>query len=258
MRDATALFDRSARLPDLDPDLEASLVERVRQGDSEAFLRLAENYAPRLRAAAAHARGAIEDRSERQQATLTAFHSAVLATKPGGRVATVIKLVMTNEMTRAASEVRRGLSVPHGTARRYFAILGSAGGDVRAAASAAPAQGMTTDAFQSVRAAVHGGVSVETLVALDDGAAGTALDRRLAVTYEPVTHAGAVERQVLAQHALAAIEGVERAVTLLAFGFSEPEPVADAEIAHRLGINRTSAWKIKQRALAKMRASLGA
>lgn len=255
MPDVTRLFDRRTLLPDLLPEVEDALVQRVRGGDSEAFLQLAENYAPRLRAASAHARTTIEDRDERRQAALTAFHAAILATRPGERVARVVKLTMSSEMGRAASESRAGLSVPHGTARRYFSILGNAGGDVQAAAAAAPAQGMSAEAFRSVREAVHGAVSVEAL-ADDDGS--SALDRHLSPTYEPVTHAGAVERQVLAEDALSAVDGVERTVTLLAYGFTDPEPVPDAEIAHRLGINRTSAWKIRQRALAKMRTRLGA
>ncbi|WP_454051455.1 hypothetical protein [Cellulomonas sp. Marseille-Q8402] len=255
---AITLFERRDQLPDLEPDTEAALVERVRAGDSDAFLRLAENYAPRLRAAAAHARGAIEDRDERRQAALTAFHAAVLATRPGDRVARVIKLAMSSEMNRTASESRTGLSVPHGTARRYFSILGAAGGDIRLAAASAAAHGMSTEAFHSVRHAVHDGVSVESLVAVDAGDGATALDQHLSPAYEPVAHASSVERQVLAEHALAAVEGVERTVTLLAYGFAEPEPVPDAEIAHRLGINRTSAWKIRQRALSRMRVRLGA
>ncbi|QZN86597.1 hypothetical protein [Cellulomonas sp. C5510] len=255
MPDVAHLFEARTQMPDLLPEVEDALVQRVRDGDSEAFLRLAENYAPRLRAASARARATIDDRDERRQAALTAFHSAVLATRPGQRVARVVKLTMSSEMNRAASAARPGPSVPHGTARRYFSILGAAGGDPVVAAATAPELGMSADAFRSVRDAVHHSVSVEALAESEDG---SAIDRHISPTYEPVAHAGAVERRILVEVALDALEGVERTVTLLAYGFSEPDPVPDAEIAQRLGINRSSAWKIRQRALGKMRARLGA
>ncbi len=254
MRTATSLFDRIPVLPDLDLETEVRLVAQARGGDSDAFVRLAEAYAPRLRAAAARARSVVEDRAEREQAALTAFHAAILATPTGARVATVVKLTMSAEMNRAASEVRRGLSVPHGTARRYFSILSTADGDVGAAAAAAPTHGMSTEAFLAVREAVRGSLSVEAL-ATDEG---DGMDGRLAATYAPVSQATTVERHLLARHALGAVTGVEKTVTLLAYGFSEDEPLPDAEIAHRLGINRSSAWKIKQRALTRMRALLAA
>jgi DNA-directed RNA polymerase specialized sigma subunit len=253
MLDITRFFDRTVQQPGLAPEEESALVAQVRAGSSEAFARLAQQYAPRLRAAAARARCSIEDREERQQAALTAFHSAVLATAPGQRVATVITLTMTAAMHRTASESRRGLSVPHGTARRYFAILGDAHGDLDSARALAPTSGMSAEVFESVRAAVRGDLSIEAMTAA--GGSDAVDDRTTGARSAP--EGGGVETMLLARDALAAVDGVERTVTLLAYGFAEEEPVPDAEIAHRLGINRSSAWKIKQRALTRMRDRLG-
>jgi hypothetical protein len=56
MLDITRFFDRTVQQPGLAPEEESALVAQVRAGSSEAFARLAQQYAPRLRAAAARPR----------------------------------------------------------------------------------------------------------------------------------------------------------------------------------------------------------
>jgi RNA polymerase sigma factor (sigma-70 family) len=58
--------------------------------------------------------------------------------------------------------------------------------------------------------------------------------------------------------ALAALTGRERDALRLRFGFEGGEPLAQAQVAARLGVTRQTACKIQVRALRRLRAMLGA
>ncbi|WP_144722266.1 sigma-70 family RNA polymerase sigma factor [Cellulosimicrobium sp. TH-20] len=253
----SALFTRRTSPEPLPLEEEVALVERVKNGDAAAFNTLAETYAPRLRAASAHMRHAIVDEDERTQAVVVAFLEAVHATEPGVRVANRVKFTMAEHMQRAASAVRPGLSVPQATFMRYFAALRDGGltpagrPDYAAASERASSHGLTSSAFHEVRDAIREPESIEALAAA--GSAGT--DRGLidnALQYEET-----IERKAMVDKARKAVSGDERTVVDLAYGFAEFDVIPDAEIAHRLGMNRSTVWRKKAAALDKMRNALG-
>lgn len=242
---------------------EVAAIEAVKAGDDDAFTALVEAYAPRLRAAVGGARFSILDTEERQAVALAAFLEAVHETKPGERVASIVKFKMTNVFTAATAAAREGFTVPAGTAARFFNILNAAGGDHDAAAALAPSRGMSVETFWSIREAVGAMESVEARVEETTRSSGNRHTpdpsaTPLATFEEPVDTAAAVEKALLSTQARDALDPLERQVVDLAFGFAEGEPVPDSETARRLGMNRASVWKVRQRALTKMQSALAA
>lgn len=66
-----------------------------------------------------------------------------------------------------------------------------------------------------------------------------------------------VEDAVLAQAALRAVDPLEKAVCVLAYGFDDRDPISDAEIAEELTMSRATTQRTRTRALDKMRSALG-
>ncbi|OZV74741.1 hypothetical protein CA850_29630 [Micromonospora echinospora] len=231
---------------------EVELIAAAGAGDEDALLRLFASYVPHLcQAVGAYTK--VLPLDDARQAAFLGLVSAVRAFDPAqsDRLVSVIRQHAHAELSAAAQAAGTGFTVPSRTVERFFGILAKAGNDVAEAAKIAPAYEMTADTFYSVLGAVTAGASLETaLEARGDAVFGNVVAPR---------EIADAEDRVLVELAFRAVDDFERDVCRLAYGFSDFDPVPDAEIGHRLGkFSRLKIQRTRTRALGKMRSALGA
>lgn len=241
---------------------ERELLAAAQLGDEAAKLRLIVAYAPALRngvaaltrtysAHATHAQPA--DLEDIRMQAIVGVLRAIDAFDPTQhqRLAAIIRDYVRLEVEETEASL---FTVPPRTLRRFFGILREAEGDVAAAAKLAPEREMRPETFAAVLDALR---NVDSYDALTSATYDTESGRDMVAS--PVwdgSHAD-VEDRVLVEAALDAVGGLEKDVTRLAYGFSDYEPVPDAEIAERLGMSRPKIQRTRTAALGKMRLALG-
>lgn len=258
----TDVFDRRAEVR-LSLEDEREALAAAQGGDADATLRLVLAYAPALRNGVAAFTRATADGASRQdlddvrsQAVLGLLE-AIQAFDPERheRLAALAPGHIRNAVATEAAGVS-SFTVPERTLKRFFGILRAADGNVYEAARIAPSMEMRAETFLAVLAAVR---NVGSLDAALDAAAESGEDSWGFVDARPLwdgSEADADDR-VLVETAFEAVGPLEADVTRLAFGFSDFDPVPDAEIGHRLGFSRAKVQRTRSSALTKMRSALG-
>jgi DNA-directed RNA polymerase specialized sigma subunit len=235
---------------------ETALIAAARLGDEAATLRLFAAYVPVLRDAAARAPHSLEFEDARQAAILGFLDAVQRANGP--RLAGVIRERVTASVTAAASEADPGFAVPERTKRRALTILAEAEGNLDAALALAPKYDMRPDTLLAVWTALNNVRSLEASIV-------HAQPREGIAAYEPPMEPLWSDREVtdvsdrdLVRKAFNAVNTLESDVCRMAYGFTEPDPIPDAEIGFRLGFGRVRIWRVRHGALDKMRSALGA
>lgn len=248
---------------------EAGLIAAAQLGDETAALRLIEAYGPALRASVSRfgkGHGASSGIEDLRQAALAAFmeviyeHDPRLNPRLAGRVSVRLTSALADEVS-ANSAFR----VPERTLSRFYGIVRAAEGDLNAALDLAEEYGMSRGVFQDVLAAVNA-VSMDERNDYTDSRGGAAIGD----PYSPVsgdsinasplfssTPIADVEDVILVDMAFGAVDNEEARICELAYGFTEYDPVPDAEIAHRLGLTRPTVQRKRGKALDKMRKAIG-
>jgi DNA-directed RNA polymerase specialized sigma24 family protein len=261
------VFDRRQTLAqDLDLAVELEAIASARAGDSDAIALLIRAYAPVLRAQVGRHRATL-DRDEAIAAALEAVTLAVHECPEGERLALVLPRRLWHALGGAASEASSEMTVPKRTVQRFFSILRKADGDFELAATLAPEHKMSRETFEEVRVAVGRVDRLEggTFPHLDNADGREDPDirdtwRGSIENARPIWTGSAPDAEVseLVDLAFDAVNPLEAEVIRLAYGFSDYDPVPDAEIAVRLGVNRVTAWRYRTRGLDKMRVALAA
>ena len=261
------VFDRGQTIPQtLSREEEAAVIADAKAGSSDAIVTLIRLYGQALRNATARHRETL-GAEEAQAVALAALVEAVHTSQPGERLAVVIGTMLRSALTDAAS-ANSGFTVPPRTVKRFFSILRAANGDTALAADLAPSYEMTRETFLAVLDAVRHVDSIddaqgnrsEAYTANGGGfAEESGWARRDDV--RPIHAAQQIadaEDADLVDLAFDAVDGLEEEVVRLAYGFSDYEPVADAEIGFRLGYSRPKVQRVRSSALDKMRVAVGA
>lgn len=245
---------------------ELDLIAQAQRGIEDAYLRLLRQYAPGLRGMAKseyERAGGTVDADETRANVLLAFATALSECDGSTRVAAKLK----KAALHVADEFHLvgAFTVPERTRQRYFQALREAGPDGDPAAKAVEL-GMTREIFTAVREAVGAG-SFEYLAEAPNRANAASYSHSTggsAADSEPefgsiYTERGyaTVEQTVTVARAFAAVDGLTGGVIRDAYGFTEYDPIPDAEIAHRRGFSRSKVQRIRTDGVATMRAALG-
>lgn len=222
--------------------------------------RLIDAYGPALRAAVRTFSYGMEgggnsqmDTEDVQSAALVGFlaliadHDLSKSPRLAGRVAPYLARYLSEEFGAVAA-----FTVPTRTLSRFYGILKAADGDATVAEATADEYGMSRETFRDVHAAVRGTGSLDAET--DDDRADRDPLATPVFTPSPVVD---VEDKILVDMAFAAMDDEEARICELYYGFTEYEPVPDAEIAHRVGVSRPAIQRRRFKALAKARKSLG-
>ena len=184
------------------------------------------------------------------------------------RLAAIAQQYISEAIAGAASPVA-AFTVPKRTLTRFFGILRAAEGDTARAIELAPQYEMRRETFLSVLSAVRNVDSYDALTNVAATWRPGQTDRKggsyeygdyghdiIAAPLWDGTQADAEDR-ILVEAAFRAVDTMEADVTRLAYGFTDYEPVPDAEIGHRLGMSRQKTQRTRSSALGKMRSALG-
>lgn len=258
-----AIFDRSVEAPIADPAEERAFIAAAQHGDADARERLILAYAPAVRAAVAQWSGTSRetptgiDVDDLRQLALLGVLEAIqeFDTAEGDRLAGTVSRVIHRQISAQGSSASQ-FSIPDRTLTRFFGILRAAGGDVTEAVRIAPEHEMSVATFMSVLSALRDRVDLDSTPSLDDEAR-SGWDTVEASSFWDGNMVPDVEDRILVEVALASVDTLERDVVRLYYGFTEGDPVPDAEIAHRLGKTRPTVQRIRARALDTMRQRLG-
>lgn len=255
------IFDRGAEAP-LDLLTERLTVAASQAGDSAATERLVLAYASALRngvsifvrALPTPLQGA--DLEDVRQNAIVGFLEAVRAfdLEKHDRLAAIAPAYIRKEVAASAASAT-GFSIPARTLNRVFGILRAANGNVFEAAALAPSYEMKTETFLAAIDALRNVTSFDSLSGSGDDDTATGPEVNATPLWDG-QHADAEDR-ILVEAAFRAMDTLERDVTRLAYGFSEFDPVPDAEIGHRLGFSRPKVQRTRAGALAKARTALG-
>jgi hypothetical protein len=261
----SAIFDdKLVAAAPLPFDEELDLIARAQDGDKAAYETLLMQYAHGLRALAdreyARAGGYVDAEETRANVAL-AFAEALAKCDGSTRIAAKLKA----EAKHVADDFHLvgAFSVPTRSRARYMQAVREAGPGGDAEAKAAEL-GMTADTFQAARAVFR----TDSLDELVD--ARFALANSHAYTYsdgahdrEPNMTAIYIERgyanvdeQEMCRQAFAAVDGTTGAIMRDAYGFTEFDPLPDAEIAHRMGFTRSKVQRLRSEGLVTMREAL--
>ena len=257
------IFDRRAE-KNLTVEEERDAILAAKDGDQDATVDLLLAYAPALRNAAGQYRnaGGVWSEGPRdphaaedlRSAAILGLLEAIQAFDPEVhiRLAAVVKGNLANAL-QASVVSPVAFSVPSRTLKRFYMILRKAGGDVVKGAELAPQYEMTVSTFMDVLAAVRS-ADLALPSGEDDQATIAAWEAAKPVWgVEP----DSAEDELLVEVAFASVDEMEGDVCRLAYGFADYEPVPDAEIAHRMGLSRQKAQRVRSGALGKMRNALG-
>jgi DNA-directed RNA polymerase specialized sigma subunit len=245
-------------------DEERAAIAAAQLGDEAAKLSLILAYAPALRNGVAwytralpSAPQASELEDVQSQAVLGLLEAiAAFDADVHDRLAAIAPGYIRNAVSGAAASVT-GFAVPERTLKRFFGILREAQGNVYEAARIAPSREMKPETFLAVLSAIRNVDSLEGLT--DEGERHTGASHRGEASASPLWDNSTpdVEDRILVEAAFAAVNTLEADVCRLAYGFSDYEPVPDAEIAARLGSSRATIQRTRAGALGKMREALG-
>lgn len=243
-----------------DENEEAAIIEAAQAGDEIAALSLMNAYGRALRSAVARFTSAglvggvpVEDL---RSAAIVAFleviaeHDPALNPRLAGRVSTRLIAALAKEASGVTS-----FTIPERTLSRFYGILREADGDVEVALDSVGDYGMSRETFLQVLAAIRGTDSLDGHS--EDGADVPHVSTTATPLFSPAPVVD-VEDKILVDMAFAAVEDEEARICELAYGFTEYEPVPDAEIAHRLDMTRPTVQHKRGKALSKMRKALGA
>lgn len=260
MLDTIFDYKRDADL-NLSTEQEADLLAAAQAGDDTAMLTLMQAYGPAIRAAVANfGKAAAEsgslDLDDLRSTALAGFIKAVHkydGEKANGKgLAGIVKPTLVDELTKALPSASP-VNVPERTRRRYFTILAAADHDPVAAANLAPSYSLARDTFINLHA-IFGTVSMDEASSVSGEA--TRHDEATSI-FNPSAIADA-EDAVLCELAFSAVDDTEERICRLSYGFTEYDPVPDAEIGHRIGMTRPTVQRHRANALRKMRESLAA
>lgn len=258
------VFDRGAEAPIADSAEERMTIASAQLGDDAATLALVLAYAPTLRKAVkpfTAATGAMAQDADVEDVRMQAALGLVEAIQAFDaerhtRLAAIAKEYVADRVSQAAG-VTAQFNVPSRTLTRFFAIMRAASGNVYEAAALAPEYKMKRETFFAVLSAVR---EVDSY----DAPAGGESDDPLLVSMDATAVYGRVksdsdlvEDVILVEAAFGAVDDLEEDVVRLAYGFSDYDPVPDAEIAERIGLSRQKAQRTRTGALGKMRDALG-
>lgn len=255
----TSLFTYDADAETLPLAQEVALITAAQDGDAEAYDELLRTYGPALRNAVNRAKKTL-DVEEARSTALLAFHECLMGhdvddeNYVDGRLAPRLLPALKEALGEAQVEANALFQIPRRSFTRYLGILAAADGDALAARELAPSMGMKETTFDSIRAVVHESTSVEAALAGSEG------DTLAATPILEVTEHSTfdeVEDRVLIEIAFTAVDDEEARIIELGYGFTEYDPVPDAEIGHRLGLSRPAVQRKRGKGLSKMRESLG-
>ncbi|WWV91889.1 hypothetical protein GMYAFLOJ_CDS0059 [Microbacterium phage phiMiGM15] len=243
-----AIFDDKLTGADRLPlEEETALIARAQAGDFDAYNALLVQYAHGLRAMAeqeyARAAGHV-DHDETRANVLLAFAEALHECQEGDRVA--FRLPKATLRVADSHHLVGGFTIAERTRQRYMQARREAGPDGDAEAKAREL-GMTRETFLSVRDALDAssfdGILEEQG---DSGMQAIGLERGYST----------VEQRADVAKAFAAVDVITGDVIRDAYGFTEYDPIPDAEIAHRRGFSRSKVQRIRSEGLATMRKAL--
>jgi RNA polymerase sigma factor (sigma-70 family) len=251
---------------------ERLLLADAQRGDDAATARLIRAYGPALRGAvAAHVRALPQypqpaDLEDIRSQALVGVLEAIRAFNPERheRLAATVATYVQHEVAEAATSTA-AFTIPARTLSRFFGILRAAGGDVAEAARIAPEHKMRPETFAAVLDSMRGTHSYEGTIEnyLDSRMGGYSPtgngSRGASIDAQPLWDNSApdVEDRILVEAAFAAVNTLEKDVVGLAYGFTDYDPVPDAEIADRIGMSRAKIQRTRTGALSKMRSALG-
>lgn len=253
------IFDRRAEKR-LSQDEERELLLAAQGGDEEAVFTLMYAYAPALRSAVAqyrnaggvHADGHMME--ELQSLVVLGFLEALKAFDPElhRRLAAIIGGYLADSLSAGLTSPI-AFTVPPRTLKRFYSILRKADGNPYDAAALAPKYEMKTETFLAVLTAVRSASLDLPTGAEDEDTFPASWEAARPVWMEAVD----AEDAVLVEVAFEAVDELEGDVCRLSYGFTDYDPVPDAEIGDRLGFSRAKAQRIRSGALGKMRQALG-
>ncbi|QDF14223.1 RNA polymerase sigma factor [Microbacterium phage GardenState] len=254
----------SATVTRLELDEELALIEAAQNGNEAAYEALLVQYAHALKGLARteyNRAGGTVDHDETRANVLLAFAEAVAECDGTTRVSAKLK----KAALHVADEYHLvgGFSIPERTRQRYFQALREAGPDGDAVAKAAEL-GMGADTFAAVAQALRAqsldeltGATPEHGKATQGGQSAIA-SRGVAMESLTVERGySTTEQRVLVDQAFAAVDDITEGVIRDAYGFTEYDPIPDAEIAHRRGFSRSKVQRIRTNGIATMRVALG-
>jgi DNA-directed RNA polymerase specialized sigma subunit len=247
-------------------------IAAAQQGDEAATSRLIRAYAPAIRGAvAAHVRALPSypqpaDLEDIRSQAVVGVLEAIKAFDPDRheRLAATVATYVQHEVAEAATSTA-AFTIPARTLSRFFGILRAAKGDVAEAVRIAPDHKMRVETFVAVLDSMRGTRSYEGTIEgyLDSGMGGYSPSFGGDQGRDPQAYplwdnsAPDVEDRILVEAAFAAVNTLEKDVVGLAYGFTDYDPVPDAEIGERLGMSRAKIQRTRTGALSTMRSALG-
>ncbi|WNN93694.1 DNA binding protein [Arthrobacter phage CallinAllBarbz] len=259
------IFDRRLDFPAYSVEDEAALVARAKAGDDDATMALVRAYAQTLRKGVKIASGVAADSRKssdlddvKMQAVLgliEAIHDLDPAVH--NRLAAIANDRITRRVAEVAQTSASSFNVPERTLRRFLSIMRAADGNVYEAARLAPTYELSRESFFAILSAVRNVESYDSSFG-EEGEDNYLANLDASALYGRVrTDNEIVEDEILVEAAFRAVDGMEEDVVRLAYGFSDYDPVSDAEIAHRMGLSRPKVQRTRAGALGKMRSALG-
>lgn len=244
-------------------EAEREAIAAAKLGDEAATIAIMYAYAPAMRNGMAHFRyaGGVWSEGFRadhltQELRSLAVHGlieAIHAFNPEvhHRLASIAAKRIIQEMAELVGPV--AFTVPTRTLTRFYSILRKADGDPVKAAAIATKHSMTVETFMDVLSAVR---TTNLELASDEEDDSAMLARWEAARPVWSRTEDAAEDALLVEAAFDAVDDLEEEVCRLSYGFSDYDPVPDAEIGHRLGFSRAKAQRTRSSALGKMRDAL--
>lgn len=256
-----AKLDRGAESLPFEEEL--ALIERAQSGDEDAYVALLRQYAHGLRnlMKTEHSRaGGLVDADETRANVLLAFAEALAECDGTTRIAAKLRVKVYDVATE--HHLVGALSVPTRTRQRYMQALREAGPDGDAEATAAEL-GMSREAFLAVRDAI-GARSIEDMHATrmarmneEHSTTYFTSPEQEATGITPERSYASVEQRATVERAFAAVDELTGDIIRDAYGFTEYDPIPDAEIAHRRGFSRSKVQRIRTEGIVTMRRALG-
>ena len=253
---------------------EAATIDAAQQGDERAKMTLLRAYGPALRAAVGRFKGGLGDgqvsRSndygtpssaveDLQSAAVVSFLEIIETHDPrqnprlAGRVTAHLADSLATQFSREAQ-----FAIPKRTLTRFFGIMKAADGDVVVAESLLSDYGMSMETFRSILAAVSTTSFDSFAPGEDEGrGAGDVIGQSAAEPVYSATPISDVEDRILVDMAFRPLNDEEVRIVELAYGFTEYDPVPDAEIGHRMSLSRPAVQRRRASALSTMRKTLG-
>jgi hypothetical protein len=253
------LFDAPApKLAPLSHEEELDLALRAQAGDEDAYNELLRQFIPALRGYAiteARRANGYVDRDETRANILLAFAEAVAKVSATYHFNGALK--STVRQTADSYQLVGAVAIPERTRSRFLEIARSKGGNLKEAEAVAHEFGMTPEVFRAVAEALNLWGSYEATV--DAPGVLDGIGNREPATYplvgNPAEDETAVDIRLLVDAAFAAVDETTGGVIADAYGFSDYEPLPDAEIAHRRGYSRSKVQRIRTEGLVAMHAA---